>query len=391
MELLGLRQDVPQVPRQPVGQILTYKGHPKIALVDLGTDASELLRASWPKTARPFDSGGIIESSWLLPMLGAGNTTAAALQAGNVFLATANPATLMTIGTGVGTAVMGPAGIVAHAPFVAASSALIPVVAPVMLFTTLSSMTICARLDRAQRTLGRLYEAVEVVRRLMDADDYARFESAAEQIDEIRSEFEHRQRFADDVRIKLSLVKRDVKHLRQKYGRLVTRHIDSEDDARSTVSDLNRFFLASLYDLQVDLLRLYLALQDDPDFVELRQSRLREKIERYGKDFRQILDDDRVAAYHRKVKEDLARSEWQWLPDGWRLPFGSELVPRTRRVRAVRNDFNSIRARIQGWIDAFESAEDEREQAIVFYRELDGARAVRGYHTRDLRLQQAVA
>ena len=232
---------------------------------------------------------------------------------------------------------------------------------------------------------------VEVVRRLMDADDYARFESAAEQIDEIRSEFEYRQRFADDVRIKLALVKRDVKHLRQKYGRLVTRHIDSEDDARSAVSELNRFFRASLYDLQVDLLRLYLALQDDPDFVELRQSRLREKIERYGKDFRQILDDDRVAAYHRKLKGDLSKSKWRWLPDRWWPPFGSELLSTTRRVRAVRNDFNSTRARIQGWIDAFEDAADEREQGLVFYRELHGARAVRGWYTRDLRLQQLVA
>ena len=391
MTTLGLRQEVPQVPRHPVGQILTFKGHPTIALVDLGRDASDVLRASWRTTARPFDSGGVIDSAWLLPMLGAGSTASSALNAGNVFLATANPATLMTIGKGVGTAVMGSTGIITHAPFIAASSALIPVVAPVMLFTTVSSVMISARLDRAQRTLGRLFEAVEAVRRLMDADDYARFESAAEQIDEIRSEFEHQQRFADDVRIKLSLVKRDVKHLRQKYGRLVMRHIDSEDDARAAVSELNRFFLASLDDLQVDLLRLYLALQDDIDFVELRQSRLREKIERYGKDFRQILDDDRVAAYHRKLKGDLARSKWRWLPDRWRLPFGSELLSRTRSVRAVRNDFNSIRARIQGWIDAFEDAADEREQGVVFYRELDGARAVRGCHTRDLRLQQPVA
>ena len=193
------------------------------------------------------------------------------------------------------------------------------------------------------------------------------------------------------MRIKLALVKRDVKHLRQKYGRLVTRHIDSEDDARSAVSELNRFFRASLYDLQVDLLRLYLALQDDPDFVELRQSRLREKIERYGKDFRQILDDDRVAAYHRKLKGDLAKSKWRWLPDRWWPPFGSELLSTTRRGRAVRNDFNSTRARIQGWIDAFEDAADEREQGVVFYRELHGARAVRGWYTRDLRLQQLVA
>ena len=47
----------------------------------------------------------------MMPMLaggGGGGTAAASLLAGNVFLATANPATLMTIGTGVGSAVMGP-------------------------------------------------------------------------------------------------------------------------------------------------------------------------------------------------------------------------------------------------------------------------------------------
>ena len=302
--------DLPhEVPHGPVGQILTYKEDRQIALVDLGREASDALRASWP-TARPFDSGGVIESAWLLPMLGAASPVTASLLAGNVFLATANPATLMTIGTGVGSAVMGPTGIVATAPFVAATGALIPVVAPLMLFTTVSSVIIGARLDRMQKTLGRLFEVVEDVRRLMDAEDYARFESAAEQIEEIRSEFEHGQRFAADVKIKLALVKRDVKHLRQKYGYLLRGDINSEDNARSAVSDLSRFYLASLFDIQVDLLRLYLALQDDPDFAEYRQSRLREKIERYCTDFRDILDDDRIGAYHRKLKEELAGSKW---------------------------------------------------------------------------------
>ena len=388
MEIPGLPNEVPH---GPVGQILTYKEDRQIALVDLGSKASDALRASWP-TARPFDSGGVIESAWLLPMLGAAGPVAASLLAGNVFLATANPATLMTIGTGVGSAVMGSTGIVAHAPFVAASGALMPVVAPVMLFTTVSSVIIGARLDRMQKTLGRLFEVVEDVRRLMDADDYARFESAAEQIEEIRTEFEHGQRFAADVKIKLALVKRDVKHLRQKYGYLLRGDINSEDNARSAVSDLTRFYLASLLDIQVDLLRLYLALQDDPDFVDYRQSRLREKIERYCTDFRDILDDDRIGAYHRKLKEELAGSKWSRLPRDWRRPFGSELAGRTRNVRAIRKDFSSIQARIKRWTDEYESATDEsREKSIVIYREPDGERALRAYHTRDLRLQQAAA
>ncbi len=167
MDILGLRQEAPQ---DPVGQVLTHGAYGKVAVVDLGREVSDAVRASWP-TARPFRSGGVIESAWLQPLLGAGSTAASSLLAGNVFLATANPATLMTIGTGVGSAVMGPSGIVAHAPFVAASGALLPVVAPVMLFMTLSSVIVGARLDRVQRALGALSESLERLRHLMEAGD----------------------------------------------------------------------------------------------------------------------------------------------------------------------------------------------------------------------------
>ena len=87
MSILGLQPEVPQVPQGPVGQILTHEGYAKIALVDLGREASDALRASWP-AARPFQSAGVIESTWLPPLLGAGSTAASSLLAGNVFLAT---------------------------------------------------------------------------------------------------------------------------------------------------------------------------------------------------------------------------------------------------------------------------------------------------------------
>ena len=90
------------------------------------------------------------------------------------------------------------------------------------------------------------------------------------------------------------------------------------------VSDLNRFFLASLYDTQIDVLQLHLALQNDPDVVQFRLSRLREKLERYGEDFREVLEDDRVGEYHRELKGDLAKSRFGRLRRGLRLPFGGE-------------------------------------------------------------------
>lgn len=372
------------VPRTPVGQILTHDER-SLALVDLGRDASKALRASWP-TDQPFKSGGVVESTWFLPMLGTGSTAASSLMAGNVFLATANPATLMTIGSGVGSAVMGPGGIVAQAPFIAASSALMPVVAPVMLFTTVSSVMMCARLDRAQETLGRLCEVVERVRRLLDAEDYARFEAAAERIDEIRSEFEHSRRFASDVPDKLARVDHDVGVLRSKYGLMTVEAVDSEDAAEAAVSDLNRFFLASLYDVQIDVLQMYLAIQNDPDVVEFRQSRLQEKIGRYGEDFRQVLEDDWVGAYHRELKKALSQSGW-WLPR--RLGFG-EQEARLRKVRAIRGDSNACQARIHRWVEASEAVtEESRRQAVVIYREPDGERALRAYHTAEVRVEAA--
>ena len=163
-----------------------------------------------------------------------------------MFLATVNPQTLMTICTGVGSAVMGSTGVVAQAPFVAASTALIPVVAPVLLFMTVSSVITGARLDRVQQALGALSKNLERVRHLMEAEDYARFESAAEQIDEIGSQFEHSQRFTDGMKSGLVLAKRDVTLLRRKFGHLAIREIRSEHDAMVAVSDIDLFVLSSL-------------------------------------------------------------------------------------------------------------------------------------------------
>lgn len=392
-----------EIPRDPVGQILGHEGE-SIALVDLGRDASDVLRASWSPD-HPFESGGVIDSTWLLPMVGAGSTAASSLLAGNVFLATANPATLMTIGAGVGSAVVGSGGIVAQAPFVAASSALVPVVAPVMLFTTVSSLMICRRLDRAQKKLGQLSAVVERVRRLLDAEDYARFEAAAERIDEIRFEFESCRRFASDVPDKLARIDHEVSLLRSKYGLLMTQEVRSEGEAEAFVGDLNRFVLASLYDVQIDVLQLYLALQSDPDVVEFRLSRLRDKIEQYGEDFRQVLADDRVGAYHRKLKEEDRTKAGPSrllgalrlpldlpLSRGWPRPFRSEPASSVESFRTIRSQFHSVQGHMEQWIEASEAVTDEsRRQSIVFYREPAGDRTLHAYHTHDVCLEQAPA
>ena len=399
MDILGLKQEVPQ---DPVGQMLTRDGYPNLAVVDLGREASEALRASWPAT-RPFQSGGVIDSAWLQPLLGAGSTAASSLFAGNVFLATANPATLMTIGAGVGSAVMGPAGIIAQAPFVAASSALIPVVAPVMLFMTVSSMMIGARLDRMQRALGALSDGLERVRHLMEAEDYARFESAAEQLDEIGSQFEHSQRFTDGMKIGLVLAKRDVNRLRRKFGHLAMREIGSEHDAKVAVSDINLFVLSILTDLRADALRLELTLQDDPHYAERRQTVLRRRVEQCADTFSKLLDQNPVGSFRDQLQQELDElGRFESLPWGLTdtvarvirtLGGGGSLEKRIRAVDTILDEgFAPVGSRMERWVSELESsAAAAREESIVFYRERDGRRALKAYHTRDLRLVQTVA
>ena len=121
----------------------------------------------------------------------------------------------------------------------------------------------------------------------------------------------------------------------------MTRRVDSEAAAREALSDVNRFFLASLYDVQIDVLQLYLAIQNDADVVEFRRSRLREKIKRYREDFGRVLEDDRVAAYHRELKRDGGRSGWRRIPESLRAPIrrataGTDVGGLAGRLRRIR-------------------------------------------------------
>ena len=84
-------------------------------------------------------NGGVSSPKTMLSLIGggAGSVGLAGVTSGQLFMATANPATLMQIGNGVGSAVMGSSGIVAQAPFLPVAGALMPVVAPLIAFQAL--------------------------------------------------------------------------------------------------------------------------------------------------------------------------------------------------------------------------------------------------------------
>lgn len=424
-EIAGTPRPSEDVPSEPVAQILTHEGR-SLAVVDLGRHASKELRASWSED-RPFQSGGVIDSDWLQPMLATGSTASSSLLAGNVYLATGDHATLMPIRNGVGSAVIGQGGrIVRHAQFVPVRSALMPVLTPVMLFMTVSSAVMSARLDHHQESLEALSDMVERVRDLLEAEDYARIEAAAERIEAIRSEFQDRGHFASDAADRLGLVEHDVSKLSRKYGRWVSSAVNSVESARRAVNDLRLLYLASLCDIQVGVLQLYLVRQNDPEFLGGRLSLLREKVGRYAENLRQVRKEDRIGEFRRGLKSKIAASRRAKLLRAVPRRFREERARKreanvsetTRRLArpglrktagavvrrlmddALHRDMGKVRrlgrvadrveADIDRWAEVLETVADESDQqTVVFFREPDGERALRAYHTNDVRLQRA--
>ena len=281
----------------------------KLALLDLGQKLSTALRKELDQglleTGRPFPSGGPLGPACLpLAGAGAGAGIATSLAAGNVFVATADPATLMRLGNGLGSAIMGPNGIVGAAPFLPAASAVIPVVAPVLLLTTFSSMAMAVRFDRIEKTLAGLATALEYMLADKIAEDAARFLSAWERLVDIHEEYSKGPGFTGEMKVRLALIERDVNVLRHKHHVLAEKRVDYGAAAKLSKMDKRLFVLSSIADVQVDQLRLLLALQDNPAYAARRLPALQEKVDTYVSDFQSLVEKNPV----QKLKRRLQRS-----------------------------------------------------------------------------------
>ena len=379
-----------QPTREPIGQIINI-GDQRLGIVDLGTELSGQLRSQISRNiltrGEPFCSGGILGSA-CLPVIGTGSAAASSLFAGNIFLATANPASLMAIGGGVGSQVMGAGGIVAQAPFIAASSAIVPVVAPVMFFMVVSAMMISARFDQIQASLDQLREAVEQLLRREIAHDYGMLISTIERLQDISGEFAESRRFTQEMKIRLALVEADVNVLRNKYGVLLETPVDSVDDAELSPIDINLFAYSSLADIQVDGLRLKLALQDNPDNVMRSLAKLNTKIAGYVRSFRDLLNNDKVKEYEDKLRVSVEEMDWfdRNISAGKEHDKKGQLI---EKIRTIRDDsLEPIRLSVARWSERLDSMKDSGlEQSVLYYREDNGGGELKAYYTSDWQLQ----
>ena len=380
-------------PVNPVAQLAEIDGQ-EVGFIDLGASISSSIRIqineNTLRRGEPFASGGVLGTA-ALPVIGAGSTAASSLLAGNVFLATANPATLMAIKGGVGSAIISGGNIVGHAPFISAGSALIPVVAPVMFFMIISAMMMSARFDRVQLSLDKLMEAVAVLLKRELAEDYGLVLSANARLRDIMEEFEGSRRFTDDMKIRLALVERDLSSMHQKYETITSGGITDDVEAQLASSDQHIWALSAIASINVDRLRLRLDLQENPDDLVRSVRALNGKIDEYETGFRALLEGNPLLEYQKELEQSVEDMSW-WNRNVARRKDRKKLEESAEETLRIRADqLQPVLLDIQTWADSIEHGDDGLDQSIIYYREDEGKGELKAYYTSDVRVDPSTA
>jgi hypothetical protein len=289
---------------------------------------------------------------------------------GTLFMATANPATLMAMGTGVGSAVMSGGSIVAQAPFIPVKSALMPVVAPVLAFQCLTTIAILGEFAEVKKGIADIQRGISRMMERQEATFIGEALSACQRVEQLEQEFDISNSFTTDMIVRLALLENSVNPVFERHSYLYKstepgQQLSGEDwgfkqgDAKMAVA-------LSLLDLRLDVLRVKLAIQENPGFVQTFADGLRAKISRYDELWTDIENAPKAVEGAvtdlRKLTEGM--SWWGKKAPGW---LGGQRATRKDREKraADLNEMKSVdstMAMIDGARNAAEAGKDLQEK-----------------------------
>lgn len=228
-------------------------------------------REQWAKTGSLVSNGGKVAPSTILSVIGAagGSVGLSTAMSGQLFIATANPATLMAIKGGVSSAVVSASGsIVGQAPFIAASSAIVPVVAPLIVFQAISTFMVMKQFALVRKDLARTERALERVLHRTEATFASELVAISQRLESLEEQFADERQFSTDMIVRLALAEERVTALCERY-KLLNGSQDvavdaSEADLDFKVHDSRLAVIASSMGLRIGYLRLALSLQESP-------------------------------------------------------------------------------------------------------------------------------
>lgn len=191
------------------------------------------------------------------------------------------------------------------------------------------------------------------------------------------------------MKMRLALAERDMNVLHHKFAFLLKRPVGSEADANLAASDIESFIAASLADLQIDRLRLKLALQDNPDDAFRRNSTLTSRMDDTEKSFRDLLRNDSVRKYREHLQSSVEGMGW-WRRNVLRRGARKEIEAEIDRIQSgPESRLAALLPNVSEWLDDLASQKDVgQKQAIIYYRENGGHGDLKVYYTSDWELQE---
>lgn len=243
------------------------------------------LRESYLSTGRYAGDAKGMAPQGVLSLASAGTagglTTASAAFSSTLFMATANPATLMPLGAGVGSAVMGTSGIVAQAAFIPVAASL-PVVAPLMAMQAMSAVVMLQQFHNLDKKLDAIKQTLDTAIARSEATLAGELIAASRIVDEVYTQYELSGTFSTDMLIRLALAERDVSRLAERFRYLVDAHqiedVDDIADVQRANYDAHSSMLASFLGLRIAYLRVSVDVQENPTSVSSSVAALKSRI-----------------------------------------------------------------------------------------------------------------
>ena len=215
----------------------------------------------------------------------------------SLFMATANPATLMKIKDGASTAVMGSQGILRHAPFIPVASSL-PTVLPLAALQALNTAMMMQQFQQVDRKLDAIKHTLDTVIARAEATHAGELLAASAVVDEVYRQYELEGQFSQDMLIRLSLAERDVRALAVRFRHLVEAHRDMNVEEPAEVQqanyDAHSAMLSSFLDLRISYLRVCVDMQENPKSVNSTVEMLKTKIDDSTAFWTQLLERSQI-------------------------------------------------------------------------------------------------
>ena len=265
---------------QPAQGLIAFTGRTRDALIASLTN-SLAATGKYTPDARAVSSQ--VLGSTASTVTAVASTVASATIAPTLFMATANPATLMQLGSGVGSAVMGASGIAAQAPFIPVAASL-PVVAPLALMGVVNTAVTMRQFQAVNAKLDTLANTLTDLLARADITQIAGLIAASKTLGDITEEYGEPGHFTPAMIARFAVAEQALAAVARRQELLLLsaerRALDPETDIEDVIRDVNAAGLAYITEVQVHALHLALALQESPALVTKRTQQLTECIDK---------------------------------------------------------------------------------------------------------------